>query len=230
MGTTAISVLAQDALLRCEEFNPATPVFWTTDEAYSGVIEAISDLLLLIGRPTQYTSQTVTIAPNTPWQTMPAGLLCISDVIGSYGQIYKQTQFDTDFLQSSWGSGWQNDIGPTIKQWWPLGFNMFGVHPSVSMPEQVTVTGIQVPTSDAWPYTGNELVPFEDSLFIALEEYAAHYLRFKEQGNEFFGSLALYKSYLAQAKRYTQIQDRRDGYIFDSSVGAPGKVSPTTQR
>ena len=67
-------------------------------------------------------------------------------------------------------------------------------------------------------------------MFIALEEYAAHYLRLKEGGDEFFGSMALYKSYLAQAKRYTAIQDRRDSYIFDQSVGAPGKVSQTTAR
>ena len=229
MATTPISVLATDALLRCEE-PTSPPVFWTTAEANSAVIEAINDLILLIGRPTQYVTQIVTLQPNTPWQTMPAGVFCITDIVGLNGQVYKLTQFDMDFTQASWGSGWENDVGPAIQQWWPLGFNLFGVHPCVSAAQQVTVTAIAPATSDAWPYTGNELVPFEDSLFIALESYGAHVLRFKEGGNEFFDSLSLYKDYLAIAKRYTAIQDRRDPYIFDTNVGVPGKVAPTTAR
>jgi hypothetical protein len=230
MATTPISTLAQDALLRVEEFVPTAPVFWTNAEAYGAVVEAINDLILLVGRPTQYVTQIVNLVPNTPWQVMPAGVFCITDIVGMGTQVYKLTQFDMDFLQTSWGSGWENDVGSTIQQWWPLGFNLFGVHPCVDTSQSVTVTGIRVATTDAWPYTGSELVPFEDSMFIALEEYAAHYLRFKEGGNEFFDSLALYKSYLAQAQRYTQIQDRRDPYIFDQNVGAPGKVSPTSAR
>jgi len=230
MATTPISVLAQDALLRVEEFVPTAPVFWTTAEANSAVIEAISDLLLLIGRPTQYVSQLITIAPNTPWQPMPAGLFCITDIIAQGSQVYKLTQWDMDFLQVSWGAGWEQDVADSIVQWWPLGFNMFGVHPCVNTDQYVTVTGIQIPTTDPWPYSGSELVPFPDEMFIALEQYGAHYLRFKEGGNEFFESLALYKDYLAQAQRYTAIQDRRDPYIFDQNVGAPGKVSPTTAR
>jgi len=225
-----VANLSSQVLFRIEEV-PGASVFWNTQsEIYSALIEAISDLLLLVGRPTQIVNQIVTIQPNTPWQPMPTGMLAITDIMGPNSQVWKYGLFDMDFTQSSWGSDWENDVDSGFQQWFPVGFTMFGIHPSVSSAVQVTVTGVAVPTTNSWPYSGNETVPFSDEFFQALEKYAAHYCRFKEQGNEFQLSLALYQEYLADAERMTAIQDRRDSYIFSKNLGVQVGVPQTTAR
>ena len=73
-------------------------------------------------------------------------------------------------------------------------------------------------------------MPFEDSIFVALESYAAGYLSFKEGGAEAQNGVTLYTQYLEIARRYSQIQDRRDPLIFAPNMGIPTGVNPTTRR
>jgi len=208
------------------------PVFWgQSTEIYSAVVEAVCDLLLLIGRPTQTVNQLVTLLPNKVYQLMPAGMLCITDIVSQNGAVYKMTQYDMDYSQSSWGSDWENDLSDQdFDQWWPVGFGMFGIHPAVSQPLTVGITGIALPTTEAWPFSGNSAIPFEDSMFAALEMYAAGYCRLKEQGNEFYEGVKLYQAYLEVAKRYTQIQDRRDDMIFSQGLGLQQNINPNKKR
>lgn len=127
-------------------------------------------------------------------------------------------------------SGWENDISDSISQWAPVGFGMFMIHPAVNTPQQVTVTGIQATPNQTWPYDGTSTIPFEDSMFVAIEMYAAAYLQFKEGSAEFANGVKLYQQYLDIAKRYTQIQDRRDPLIFAPNMGVPTGINPTVKR
>jgi len=230
MGTTPISTLAPFVANRMEEV-PGATVFWSTQfEIYTALVEAISDLLLLVGRPTQVVNQVVTLLPNTPWQPMPAGLFCISDIQGPGSTAWKYTLWDFDFTQTSWNSAWENDMGDAIQQWFPIGFTMFGIHPSLSAATQVLVTGIAPATTNPWPYTGAETVPFHSEMFVALELYAASYMRVKEGGNEWNEGVTLYRQYLDLAQRLTMIEDRRDPYIFSQSVGGQVSVNPVDRR
>lgn len=208
------------------------PVFWEQNtEVYSAIVEAICELLLLVGRPTQTVNLQITILPNKVYQAMPTGMLCITNMYSQQGEVYKMTQYDMDFTQASWGSDWENDItDQQINQWWPIGFTMYGVHPAVSMPLTVGITGIALPTTEAWPFSGASSVPFEDSMFVALEQYAAGYCRLKEQGNEFYEGVRLYQAFLEIAKRYTQIQDRRDEMIFTQGLGLQQNINPNKKR
>lgn len=229
MATAPISFIQPQVIARLEETNP--PVFWDLNyEINSAITEAINDLMLLVGRPTQTVQQIVAITPNTPWQTMPNGVFCMTNLYSTAGEIYKMTQFDVDYAQINWGSDWENDIGLNIDTWWPLGFNMFGIHPSLPAAAQVQVTGIAVTTTEAWPYDGNVQIPFQRDVFDALEMYAAHYCRLKEGGNEFTDTYEMYKSYLGLAQRLSEISDRRDPYIFTRTLGAQVGVNPVTQR
>jgi len=79
---------------------------------------------------------------------------------------------------------------------------MFGIHPAVSTPVQVLLTGILCPVTEIWPYNGSEIVPFHHEFFVALEEYATVYCRLKETGAEFEESLSLYQQYLSLAETY----------------------------
>ena len=228
---TAISTLADNAQSRVEEVAGSTGAWWSRQfESYTGLIEACNDLMLLIGRPTQIVSTEFTLTPNTVWQTVPKGYFAITDIQGAAGNLYKMNLYDLDYLQSSWGSDWQQDVDTTAKRWAPIGLNMFVVHPAVSTAQIVTLNAIQYPTTDTWPYTGNETVPLEDNYFQHLEEYAAFYLRIKELGAEFQEGLRLFQAYMNGAKRMTQIQDRRDPLIFTSGFGAGQAVNPTTMR
>ena len=230
MGTT-IATLADHAQQRIEE-PVGSPGFWWSRqfEIYSALIEAANDLMLLVGRPTQIVNFPFTLLPNTVWQTVPKGWLLITDIDGADGPLYKVNLYDLDYLQSSWGADWQQDVDDTAKRWCPIGFNMFVVHPAVSTPQVVNMAAIQYPTTDPWPYDGTETVPFEDNYFEALEIYAAAYARLKELGGEAQIGFQMLEQYLGIAKRMTAISDRRDPLIFTMGYGSAGRTNPTTKR
>jgi hypothetical protein len=224
-----ISDIAPQVIARLEETNP--PVFWQLNtEIYSGIVEGINDLLLLVGRPTNTVNLPVTLLPNTIWQPMPPGMFCITDIQGPGSAAWKMTMFDMDYTQSSWQSSWENDLSDSFQRWFPVGLTSFGIHPAVSVPQPVTITGIQLVTTEAWPYDGTVVFPFHDEFIAAVEKYAASYCRLKEGGNEFFESLALYQEYLGDAERLTEIEDRRDPYIFGRNLGVQAGVKQTSQR
>lgn len=228
---TAISTLADNVQSRVEEVSGSSGAWWSRQfECYTALVEAMNDLMLLIGRPTQIISTEFTLTPNTVWQTVPKGYFAITDIQGATGDLYKINLYDLDYLQTAWGANWTQDVASVAHEWAPIGLNMFAVHPACSTAQNVYLTAIQYPTTDTWPYTGNETVPFHEEFLVALEEYAASYLRVKELGNELQEGLRLFQSYLNFAKRLTQLEDRRDPLIFTTSFGAGQAVNPTTMR
>jgi hypothetical protein len=229
--STPISALALNVLERLEEFAPpAGPTFWhLTTEIYSGLVEAMNDLMLLVGRPTQAVTQVITLTPNTVWQNLPKGIFLLTDLYGP-SMIRQASLADMDYVQASWSSGWECDTAEYPLRWGAIGFNMFFVHPAPLTPIQLTMTGIQYPVLDQWPYTGAELVPFRHEFASAIEMYAAAYCQLKEQGNEAQQGITLYGDYLQIAKRMTELEDLRDPLIFSKSLGAPTPVERATQR
>jgi hypothetical protein len=217
--------LQQSAYLvedRVEEPRGA-PVFWSESfEIYTALIEAISEATLLVGRPTQIVNVPYSVTPNTPWQSMPDGVLAITDIQGPGSEIWKWTLRDQDYTQVGNGSDWENDVtsGQTFARWWPVGFTGFGIWPSIPQSQTVTVTGIASPVISTWPYSGSQAINLHDEFLQAVEKYAAHYLRIKESGEEFQSSIMLYEGFVADMKRMTAIEDRRDPYIFTRGVGA----------
>jgi hypothetical protein len=73
-------------------------------------------------------------------------------------------------------------------------------------------------------------VSFHDEFFQSIEKYAAHYLQFKSAGGDFKASMADYESYLADAKRMSALEDRRDPFIFSGSIGSQTVANPTKTR
>jgi hypothetical protein len=228
---TPISTLAANVQSRLEE-NPGGPGQWWSAqyEIYSAIMEAQSDLLLLVGRPTQIVNIPFTLTANSVWQAVPKGYLAITDIQGAGSPLYKVNLWDLDYLQTSWQSDWTQDVDDVAVRWAPIGFNLFVVHPAVSTPQTVNITAIAYPTSDVWPYTGSESVVFEDNFFQLIEEYAAFYCRIKELGGEFQEGMKLFDQYLQGAKRMSAIQDLRDPLLFTSGMGATNNINPTTKR
>lgn len=223
-----ISTLVPYVENRTEEVVGA-PVFWTFNEYSSAIMEAMCDLMLLVGRPDLIVSLPFNIVPNTPWQTVPKGMFCITNIQGPASEVWKIMLQDLDYAQVS-DSGWEQDIGDSIQKWAPIGLTKFVVWPSVAESQTVLLTGIASPVVGMWPYDGTQPVPFNDEFFVALEKYAAGYLRIKESENEAAEGYKLYQEYLADAKRMTALEDYVDPYLFDSAVGAVAVTNPTRMR
>lgn len=229
---TPISTLGQNVLTRLEEaYSPNGPIFWhLSTEIYSGLVEAMNDLLLLVGRPTQAVTQVITLQANSVWQKMPMGIFLLSNLYGPQGDIRQATLSDMDYVQANWGSDWEQDTATYPLRWGAVGFNLFFVHPAPLTPIQLTFTGIQYPALDNWPYSGAELVPFRHEFHVALEMYAAAYATLKEGGMEAELGLGMYRQYLELAQRMTMLEDMRDPVIFAKDLGAPNPVALATKR
>ncbi len=217
---------AVQVLNRLEEEDP-DGVFWLEQqEIFTGLIEGLCEALLLVGRPVQLVNVPFDIQPNQWLQTMPSGMLAITDIQGPATQVWKWTLRDMDYLQSGEAAqDWENDVTPgqTIYRWFPFGLGgQFGVWPSVPHVQTVTLTGLQSPVVSAWPFQGSQTIPLHDEFFQALEKYCSHYCRLKEGGVEFQTSVSLYQEFLSEMQRLTQIEDRRDPYIFTRGIGASG--------
>lgn len=225
-----VSDLLPQIFSRVEEL-PEDPIFWTEDEANFAAIEALNDLMLLVGRPTQVVSLPFNIVPNQAFQQIPKGIFAVSDIQGAGSQVYKVTLEDFDYLQAYNTSDWTQDVGETIQQWCPIGMTMFAVHPTLSVFQTVQLTGIAYPCVETWPYDPTAItVPFNDIFLVTLEKYAAHYLRFKEATDEETESNKIYQSYLDDARRMTELQDRQDLWIFNKGTGVATVSNPISLR
>lgn len=231
--SATVATLAANVQSRLEEVPNSAGAWWSAQyEIFSAIMEAQSDMLLLVGRPTQTVNIPFTVVANSVWQTVPQGLLAITDIQGFSSPLYKVNLWDLDYLQTSWGSDWTQDLNAVSYRWAPVGFNMFVIHPALpqGFNQVVNITAIAYPTTDVWPYTGSETIQFEDNYFQLIEEYAAFYCRIKELGAEFQEGLKLFDQYMQGAKRMTQIQDKRDPLLFTSGFGGTQNVNPGTRR
>lgn len=229
--STMMSMLAGNVQDRLEEPRGAG-IFWNlTTEIYTGLVEAMNDMMVLVGRPTQSVGITFNLAPNTVWQQVPKGIFLISDIYGATKPLRKVSVFSMDYVQASWGAEWECDTsaaGPV--RWGPVGMTQFFVHPAPSVPMSVTMNAIAYPVAERWPYNGTEIVPFQHEFHEALEMYCAHYARIKEMGAEFQTSMVLYQNYLSLCERMSMIQDRQDSLVFSRSLGAVAGVNPIVRR
>jgi len=220
-------VLAEQVLARVQD---PSAVFWDLHlEVYAALVEAINDLMLIIGRPTTIYSLQVTLNPRICWQPMPQNMLAITNI----REIpWKTTLHTLDYTQSSWNSNWEADSSPNLPQRWaPLGMTYFIVHPAVEQATTVTVAGVGYPVQPgAWPPTGAETSPFHIEFEQALELYAASYLRLKEIGDDAAEGMELYKAYLQIAQRLSKIDDRRDSLVYSQAFGVPVAASRVTMR
>jgi hypothetical protein len=228
MATSTLAAMSPQVGDRLQD---PTFIFWNEQfEVWAGLAEGINELLLMIGRPTQIFNETITIESNTVWQTMPSGVLALTNLNVNGSQLKKTTLRALDYTQSSWSSAWQSDRAPVPARWAPVGLGMFIVHPAPVQPIFAQATGIAYPFTDTWPPAGTDVSPFEKNLDQALEMYAASYARVKEIGQDFQEGLELYKRFQQIGQRYSVIQDRRDDLVWTQSFGAPTAPSQVYKR
>jgi hypothetical protein len=228
MATQTIAQLAVGAANRVQDPNF---IFWQQNyEVYSAIAEGISDLLLMIGRPTVQFNTQITLEANTVWQPMPANMLAITNMRGASYSLWKTSLYAMDYLQASWGPDWESDTADSPLRWGPLGLTYFFVHPAPTTPIQVNVAGVAYPITTPWPPTGAESSPFHDEINVAVQMYAAWYLGLKMGADESFEGDALFQNYLDIAQRLSSIEDRRDNLIFSRAFGTPTAPSLVSLR
>src|SRR4051812_27470951 len=96
-----ISTLVPYVQNRVEEAVGSDPIFWGYDEFTSAIYEAMCDLLFLVGRPSMVVSQPFDIVPNTPWQQVPPGFFCLTNIQGPSPEVWKIMLQDLDYAQVS---------------------------------------------------------------------------------------------------------------------------------
>lgn len=228
----ALSTIAQLATGAASRMQDPSFIYWRQhEETYTAVAEAISDLLLLIGRPTQTVNRLITIAANTVWQPMPTNMLAITNIRGASYSLWKTSLHTMDYTQASWGPDWETDTddgGPL--RWGPLGLNYFFVHPAPTTDIQVNVSGVAYPITTPWPPIGTEVSPFHNEINVAIQMYAAWYMGLKNLPDESTEGDALFQQYLDIAQRLSTIEDRRDPLIFSRAFGTPTAPSLVSTR
>src|ERR1700690_3168510 len=101
MATT--STLAQMAPAVAYRLQDPNSIFWNLSfENYAALAEGISELLLIVGRPTVIFNQPVTIQSNVCFQDMPPGLLVVTDIRSQVSRLRKTTLRSLDYLCPSW--------------------------------------------------------------------------------------------------------------------------------
>lgn len=226
--TSTIAELAPDVSERLQD---DSNVFWSLDyEIFGGLAEAISELLLIVGRPTQTFNQSFTPALNTCFNAMPSGVLALTNIRSTLSNLPKTSLRNLDYLCSSWSPSWQSERGPIPKRWAPLGLNMFVLHPAPTQPIELNITGIQYPFLDSWPPNGTETSPFAKEFNQALQLYAASYARTKEIGQDFQEGLSMYQQFLEIGQRMSVIEDRKDSLVWCRAFGAATAPSQVAHR
>lgn len=229
MATT--STIAQLAPPVADRLQDPNSIFWNLQfENYAAIAEGISELLLIIGRPTVIFNQPFNPVVNVCFQPMVPGLLAITDIRSTSSRLQKTTLRSLDYLCASWTSSWESDRGPQPLRWAPLGLNYFILHPAPILPIQLNVTGIAYPINSDWPPSGAETSPFAKNVDQALQLYAAAYCRTKEIGNDAEVGWELYKQFLEIAQRLSVIESRRDDLVWTRSLGAPTAPSGVSHR
>lgn len=228
MATSTLAAMAPQVQSRLQD---PDGIFWNLNfEIYPALAEAVSELLLIVGRPMALFNVPVVLTPNTVWQPMVPGMLCVTNIQSGGSFLKKTVLHSLDYLMASWGPSWESDRAAQAQRWAPLGLGTFIVHPAVTQPVQVQVSGIAYPFTDPWPYSGTDVSVFEKNIDQALQMYAASYCRLKETGQDADEGFELYKRFQQIAQRYTQIQDRRDDLVWTQSFGVPTAPSQTSKR
>lgn len=174
-----------DTVLRELEESITTPVFWTRAELLQHLNDGLLELNLITGK---FQSENAAFAPTTATlQSTPAGAICVLHVSRSSLFLRKRTLEEMDKENRKWMKIISS--GNVIKQWGPVGLNLFFVYPKLlSSGSTLTIVTLDIPAT-----IGEATVIALDNEYVnGLEQYVFHMARFKEGGAEFQQSIAAY--------------------------------------
>jgi hypothetical protein len=219
-----ISSLASGVTNRLEE--GPVPVFWQLQpELYPLIVEAMNLACLITGEPQFQATATFTIPASTSFApiALPAGALALLRVDSAGTTIDKTYVQDLDCFTP----GWEVFTGPTPHYWFPFGLGQFGIHPNLTAPVEVILSYVQYPVITPRPYTGAEVVPFQQEYWDGMTDWAAGASRFKEAGQEFQEAIAVLNRALGQFESLSEFAYRKGSLRFSRGLGGTANIVET---
>ena len=168
--------------------------FWTNDEVQRWLQHAIRTFNVLTGFWRGRVDMGTTVA-GQHWYVVPSGLTYMLRVEVNQSPLGSSSLWDLDYGQPSWES--ETCIaGTQPSAWAPAGVNLFALWPaSLAGGESLVVEGVvPAPVLD----TGGFVDLGQDELEMILD-YTEHLAQFKEGGQEFQASQALFREFLKEA-------------------------------
>ena len=221
---STVNEISSDVYRRLEE-DPSSPTFWTNDEVYPSIVEAMNELCLITGEPEIKSNTPFTITANSRFFTIPNNGIVLLRMDGP-NVVRKTTVYEMDVSRR----GWIAETGDVVKRWFPFGIGQFGVYPLLTADTSVLLTYVRLPVAMASTYTGAETSPFREEFREALVDYADHVLRMKELGSDFTDSMPAYDRFLARASELTKYGQRTGKLRFSRPLGIPSPVTNIESR
>lgn len=180
-----------DTVLRELEESISTPVFWTRAELLQHLNDGLLEMNLLTGK---FQSENSAFAPTTATlQSTPAGAICVLHVSRSSQFLRKRTLEEMDKENRKWMRS--VSAGNVIRQWGPVGLNLFFVYPKLTAPgSTLTIVTLDIPATIGEATN----IALDTEYISALEQYVFHMARFKEGGAEFQQSIEAYDFFRIQ--------------------------------
>ncbi len=168
--------------------------FWTNDEVQRMLQHAFRTFNVLTGFWRGRVDMGLTVA-GQHWYAVPSGLTYMLRVEVNQSPLGSSSLWDLDYGQPSWESE-TCTAGTIPSAWAPAGVNLFALWPaSLAGGESLVVEGVvPAPVLD----TGGFVDLGQDELEMILD-YTEHLAQFKEGGQEFQASQALFQEFLKEA-------------------------------
>jgi len=224
-----ISNLELNVQQRLEETADDVGIFWlVAPELRPLLVESMNIACLITGEPQFQASATYTIPASTSFAPLPlpAGALALLRVDSAGSTIDKTYVQDLDnFLP-----GWEVKTGSKPRYWIPYGLGQFGIYPNLTAPAQVVLSYVQYPVITPRPYTGAEVVPFQQEYFDGFTDMASGFARFKEGGEEFKEAIAVLNRALGQFESLSDFAYRKGSLRFTRGLGGSANIVETRVR
>jgi hypothetical protein len=216
-----LSSLADEVQQRLEE--PIGPgIFWSrTYEIYPMLVQAINEASLITGEPEVRQTTPFTITAGGNIFTTPGQAIAIIR-IQAPNWIPKTSVWDLDRMTP----GWEADTGDAPDSWFPVGLNLFGIHPKLNAPVSCFLSYIALPVNFPRPYTGAEKVDLQTEYVEGIIDSATHLLQAKEYGEEFKSSMKLYDRYLSKMTALSQFAWKKGALRFTRTAGVSARITP----
>jgi len=231
---SALSDLAPLVQDRLEEPRGAG-IFWSgANEILPDLVEALNEATLITGEPEIRSTAVTSLALNTNFQTMPAGAVALLRVEGPGGlAISKVMPWDLDNDNPTWENDTDVSIGDQAgspRYWFPLGMAAWGIYPKLTSGAQVILTYVGLPITASPPWTGSEVVPFQEEYLQGFADMAASVCRVKEGGAELQQGLAVYQRFLSRMEEASRFALRKGSLRFSRVFGPMAAITEVTER
>lgn len=212
---------------RLEETADDVGIFWQVQpELRPLIVEAMNMATLITGEPQIYATAVTTIPSSTSFAPlpMPAGALAITRVDGP-GSLGVDKCYVQDL--DCFFPGWEVATGPAPQYWFPFGLSQFGIYPNLTASAQVLISYVGFPVTTARPYTGAEVIPFQNEYLDSFQDFATAMAIFKEGAPEFDQAVLVLNRFLAKMEELSNFAYRKGSLRFSRGVGSTSNIVET---